>query len=156
MDYQCVVVYTVISPSTTIAQSLRVQLERALSRSSTPGWISWIKYNVKRLISNCISYRHAGVCSVLATRQQYSECVTRVPFAETSRRVVGCGDASRFESSKELPTQIILFAFDHATSRLLDSFNRIPQNDEMPFLRSKNNYKCLFFFYWPMNFRITQ
>lgn len=50
MDCQCVVVYTVISPSTTIAPALRVQIEDTLARPTTPGCVSWIRRYVKRFI----------------------------------------------------------------------------------------------------------
>lgn len=73
MDCQCVVVYTVISPSTTIAPSLRVQLERALSRSSTPGCISWIKYSVKRLISYHIIRNITGIYSPYKYMSPYND-----------------------------------------------------------------------------------
>lgn len=53
MDCQCVVVYTVISPSTTIAPALRVQIEDTLAQPTTPGCVSWIRRYVKRFIRLC-------------------------------------------------------------------------------------------------------
>jgi len=50
MDCQCVVVYTVISPSSTIAPVLRVQIEDTIARPSTSGCISWIRRYLKRFI----------------------------------------------------------------------------------------------------------
>lgn len=106
MDYQCVVVYTVISPSTTIAPSLRVQLERALSRSSTRGCISWIKYNVKRLIYDYFLYSVTGV-----TCHRIAVCAARVQFIQRPC-VVGCGITNhcyQTETNKELSTQLHVY-----------------------------------------------
>lgn len=91
MDCQCIVVYTMISPSTTIAPSLRVQLERALSRSSTPGCISWIKYSVKRLISH-YSPRARHLLFSHVDSLYTVMCVARVHFV---RGNLGCGIADR-------------------------------------------------------------
>jgi len=60
MDCQCVVVYTVISPSTTIVPALRVQIEDTLARPSASGCISWIRRYIKRFrlvysVGNCIN-----------------------------------------------------------------------------------------------------
>lgn len=117
MDYQCVVVYTVISPSTTIAPSLRVQLERALSRSSTRGCISWIKYNVKRLIYDYFLYSVTGV-----TRHRIAVCAARVQFIQRPC-VVGCGITNhryQTETNKELSTQFHVY-FDAALLIQLES-----------------------------------
>ena len=49
MEYQCVIVYTVISPSSSIAPTLRLQLESTVTRQPPAGCVAWLKSWIKRL-----------------------------------------------------------------------------------------------------------
>ncbi|XP_043475694.1 UDP-N-acetylglucosamine--peptide N-acetylglucosaminyltransferase 110 kDa subunit [Leptopilina heterotoma] len=50
MEYQCVIVYTVISPSTSLAPSLRLHLESTILRPPPTGCIAWLKSWIKRAV----------------------------------------------------------------------------------------------------------
>ncbi|CAD6213147.1 GSCOCG00003937001-RA-CDS [Cotesia congregata] len=51
MEYQCVIVYTVISPSTSDAPSIRLQLENVVTSTVPNGCIDWIKSWLKRSVA---------------------------------------------------------------------------------------------------------